>query len=282
PALKPWLDAWNKWVSPQYQSIVSARPPNWLPQGLGRAGAGGGTPPGPETLTDNVALGVVLVDGPAAAKLALSDFADVGLGVIHALDHLNRNAPASAKLIFFAEQRLLTLAVDPGTVPGPVAKATFQQDEDREKLWRDPALQAMGFRSGLAGIADYRNGLMAGPWWGGNPQKAIFALFTKYNTAISAYASFGRAVINLPQIDSYPGRNHIDRVIAHEICHLFEAQDEYTGCDPLTVSGPFNNINGNCIHNPLATLGQAPCLMAGTSDDLCGFTKAQVGWAPFP
>jgi hypothetical protein len=281
-AVQPWVQAWNKWVSPEYQQSIDARPANWAPQGLRRAAVGGGTPPAPETLTDKIALGVVLVDGPSAATLALADITDIGLGVIHAIEHLYRNAPASAKLVFFAEQKVLTLTVNPTSVPGPIASPTPEQLEDREKLWRDPALQAMGFHTGFAGVADYRNALMARPWWGGTPQKAIFALFTKYNTAISAYAFFGRAVINLPQIDTYPGRNHIDRVIAHEICHLFEAQDEYTGCDPFKLTGPFNTPNGNCIENPLMTIGQTPCLMAGNSDDVCGYTKAQVGWFPFP
>lgn len=282
PELQPWLHAWNILVSPGYQSALASRPATWLPLGLSRAAIGVAPPPAIPTLTGDIAIGLVLVDGPSGGHAALSliDHADIGLGVIHALEHLYRNAPRSTKLVFVVEQKWVKLTIDPATIPGVISHPTFQQQEDREKLWRDPALQALGYSAGFAGVDAYRAALRSRAWPAGAPQQAIIGFVTRYNTASNAYAAMGRWIVNLPQIDIYPGRNHIDRVFAHETCHLFGALDEYNGCNATLVSGPFGAFNGNCIHNPLATLGQAPCLMAGTSDDLCAWSKAHVGWSP--
>ena len=285
PVLQPWIDAWNKQFDPAYQASLAARPAKWLTTGNPPPGASGTPAPPTSTLDGTVAFGLVTVNGPAAAALSPSDVIDINLGVLNAIGHLTRNAPDAARLVFVIEWQPVTLVgvVDPLSIPGPIPNSTFDDQENPEKQWRDPALAAIGQPAGFPGVTNYRNALLGRTWWGGvHADKSIVGFVSRYNTAMSAYAAMGRLVVNLPQTDVFPGRIHIDRVVAHEMCHLFEAQDEYDGCAPFVMSGPFHAVNGNCISNPLATLGQAPCLMAGTSDDLCNWTKAHVGWQPFP
>jgi len=279
PSLQPWLTAWNRLFNPTFQTALSSRPKKWLAAGTPPA-APAAPPAGPtSTLDGTVAIGLVNVSGPGTAALTPADLVDIGFGLINAINHLTRNAPASAKLVFVVEQQTVTLSVNPATVPAPNGSNSSADIEAREKMWRDPALGAIGQPASFGGITAYRNALLGRTWWGGlHAGKSVVAFITRYNTSISAYAAFGRLVVNLPQTDTFPGRIHIDRVIAHEICHLFDAMDEYAPCNPLATAGPLHVPNGNCILNPLATIGQAPCLMAGTSDDLCTWSRSHLGW----
>jgi hypothetical protein len=70
-------------------------------------------------------------------------------------------------------------------------------------------------------------------------------------------------------------------IIAHEIFHLFNAPDEYSGVGTPCVScggtyGVYNIPNGNCAScaNPLQA-----CIMNQTSKTLCDYTRAMIGWS---
>lgn len=106
-------------------------------------------------------------------------------------------------------------------------------------------------------------------------------LLTKYNAAHFAYGTSGRLVVDLPHAKAgvAAGIDDLDRVIAHETCHLFEAPDEYGNCVALAAYGPFGAPNGNC---PNPVIAAVPCLMNGLSDTMCAWTKAHVGWNPLP
>jgi hypothetical protein len=228
-----------------------------------------------------VAVGVLTVDGPAEAQLQASEYLDITLSMLHAFDILYRNAPQSARLVFLVEHRRTAVSVPPFVVPAPVpGQTSWEQLENRERIWRDPALQSTGLAAGFAGFDQYRNQLMAKNWVVGSPQKAIVAVVTKYNTGWFAYAASGRFVVQLPWTASQVGPDNVDRVMAHEACHLFGGLDEYQPCSPLTTSGPFATPNGNCLVSPF--LPHVACLMGGESDDMCLWTKAHVGWQPFP
>jgi hypothetical protein len=283
PQARSWLEGWNQLRDPARQAAMSARAPTWLSTDvLCEIGAPAPPPAGAlPTLTATVAIGMLVVDGPAEAQLQPSDFLDITAAALHAFDILYRNAPPSAHLVFLAEQRRTALTLLPFIVPAPVpGQISWEQMESREHIWRDPALQALGLQPGFSGIDQYRNQLMTRSWATGPPQKAIVAVFTKYNTAWFAYAANGRFVLQLPWATSQVGPNNIDRVIAHEVSHLFGALDEYQPCSPASSSGPFGTLNANCVINPF--LPQAPCLMNGDSEDMCVWTKAHVGWQAFP
>jgi hypothetical protein len=287
PALLPWLEAWNKLFDPAYQHMLATRADRWLTSTArcDRAVSGSPLPAQTMTLTGDVAVGILTIDGPPGlAKLSLTDIADLTLSVLHAFDILCRNAPVAAKLVFMVEPKTVTLGVEPATVPPPLADPTgapFSEFELREAKWRDPALAALGLPAGFDGINKYRTNLVARAWPAGNPQKSIVLLLTNYNAVRFGYALNGQVVMQLSAARRGMTVTHLDRVIAHEICHLFNAPDEYGNCDPLQTFGPFGVFNGNCLSSPIATI-HTPCLMAGEADDMCGFSKAHVGWAPFP
>jgi hypothetical protein len=278
---QPWVAAWNRLFDPAYVNMLAARPANWL---TNAAICSIGPGPPPMTLTGDIAVGTALVSGPAgsATELSLGERTEICLAIIHGMDTLYRNAPGSAHLVFLSELKSVTLGPAVAPPAGPVVNPTPADYETREAPWRDAALQAMGFPAGFGGVNSYRNALLARPWPAGQPQNSIVAFFTKYPTAYVAYAAAGRLVCQLDYARADPGPAHFDRVFAHETCHLFEALDEYGTCDWSATRGPFNVMNGNCVNNPLALIGFSPCLMNGNSDDLCGWSKAQLGWAPFP
>jgi hypothetical protein len=281
---QPWLQAWNKRFDPTYVNMLATRPPRWFTSPVPCVGAVSLVAPPVQTmtLTGDIAVGIITVDGPAGstAKLSPSDLLDLTLAVSHGFDILYSNAPSAAKLVFMVEPRLVAINVDPATIPGAVADpatATAADYESRESKWRDPALAALGLPAGFDGINKYRSNLVARAWPTGTPQKSIVMLLTNFPTAHFAYAAGGRVTMHLAtaRASANVGPNNLDRVIAHETCHLFNAPDEYGGCSPLQTFGPFNVVNGNC-NNPLGS----PCLMNGQSDTMCVFTKAHVGWSP--
>jgi hypothetical protein len=284
PVLWPWLEAWNKLFDPAYQHMLATRAAQWLTSTAMCDRAVSGFPPPAQTmtLTGDVAVGILTIDGPGSAKLSLTDIADLTLSVLHGFDILYRNAPAAAKLVFMAEPRTVTLGVDPATVPPPLAdptNASFSEFELREAKWRDPALAALGLPAGFDGINKYRTNLVECAWPAGNPQKSIVMLLTNYNAVRFGYAANGRFVMQLSAARSGVTVTHLDRVIAHETCHLFNAPDEYGSCVPLQTFDPFSAPNGNCVNS---IIPHTPCLMAGETDDICAWSKAHVGWNPLP
>jgi hypothetical protein len=284
----PWIEAWNRLFDPAFLAKLEARAFKWLNTSTTcqTVNAIGPTLP-MMTLTGYIAVGILIIDGPvgSAAQITPSEFIDITLALTQGFEILYRNAPKSAKLVFVAEQHRVALTLDPTTVLGPVPDpntATFADYEAREALWRDPALQAIGLPPGFPGINAYRSNLLNRQWLVGAPQQSIVALVSKYSAALFAYAAFGRLLLQFDRASLIVQPENLDRVIAHEICHLFNAPDEYGNCNSLQTFGPFAAFNGNCLNNPLATIGHTPCLMAGEADDMCSFTKAHVGWTPFP
>lgn len=291
PNARPWLEAWNRLFDPNFVNMLANRPAKWLinPKPCSQPVSGFSPLPQTMTMVGNVAVGVVIVDGPPASTAQITPTDDLGiaLALAQGLDILNRNAPASAKLVFVAEVRRVKLLLDPFQIPlyaGPYPPA-FAEYETRESKWRDPALQTLGFPSGFDGINTYRANLVSRQWPGPGglvgAQRSIVWLITKYNTAHFAYAAAGRVVFQLTNGKGAVGSEDLDRVIAHETCHLFDAPDEYGSCNHLEPHGPFLAPNVNCVNNPIATI-RSSCLMFGDSDNMCGWTKAHVGWAPFP
>lgn len=166
PAAQPWLEAWNKRVDPAYRDALAGRDDEWLVDGAVdcRGALAAPAPPPKMTLVGDIAAGMIFVDGPAgsAAKMSATDVADLTLSVLHGFDILYANAPASAHLVFLVEPQTARIAVDPATMPPPLANpaaGSAADYEDREARWRDPALLAMGLPTGLPGIDKYRTQL---------------------------------------------------------------------------------------------------------------------------
>jgi hypothetical protein len=62
-------------------------------------------PPQMMTMTDTVAVGIVIVNGPlgSVAQISSSEDTDIAFALIYGFDILYRNAPATAKLVFVVE-----------------------------------------------------------------------------------------------------------------------------------------------------------------------------------
>lgn len=81
--------------------------------------------------------------------------------------------------------------------------------------------------------------------------------------------------------DSY-GIGYYAPVIAHEMGHIFYAQDEYaaSGCTPASYTGYLNIANSNCENGGSSNAG---CIMRGDigpyyTPAVCDYTRNMLGW----
>ncbi|WP_417914740.1 hypothetical protein [Candidatus Electronema sp. JM] len=73
------------------------------------------------------------------------------------------------------------------------------------------------------------------------------------------------------------GPDNINKVFAHESCHIFGAADEYGSCVCGSVSGHLSVPNSNCV-NCFPPGAQIPCLMNANTLAMCEFSRRQIGW----
>lgn len=135
----------------------------------------------------------------------------------------------------------------------------------------------------LAGMERYRRDMRAT----NGSSHAVVILVTPYANEWFAYASlpnFPTHRITLANRNNWGGWGivTIDAIIAHEMCHLFGAADEYAGSRGTPCSscgGAFgaNKIpNGNCAS---CAHPHQDCLMDQNTLSLCGYTQGHIGWA---
>ncbi len=262
-------------------------------------------------LVGNVAVGIIVVDGKDGSEAAFTDRErlNVAVEVGKAFDILYRlkDSTTAGKtrvpLFFLARIDKVKLDLDPTTLAAPATQAAFvntsAEYEKREAPWRDPALTALGLPTGQDGINKHISNLMAGSAWpyGPTPDAAYVVFVTKYMANWMAYASasMGRLTLCYPWLaDVTPanadgtgaykntggkgwGDQNIDRVLAHESCHIFGAPDEYlkSKCSTTAKFGHLSVENSNCeVSNPASV----DCLMKGNTENMCGATPAHLGW----
>jgi len=75
------------------------------------------------------------------------------------------------------------------------------------------------------------------------------------------------------------GPVNIDRVFAHETCHIFGAPDEYreSGCECGGRFGADGWPNDNCENG--ATNGGVPCIMRANDWAMCDCTRHHLGYS---
>jgi hypothetical protein len=143
-----------------------------------------------------------------------------------------------------------------------------------EARFRDPALAALGFSPGAAGLDEYITFLLETL----AVERAFCALFTKYPVAHFAYADLGgpRLVMHFDNDDWGP--ENIDRVFAHETGHIFGAPDEYAArrCNCDGSWGTSRGPNSNCAI--CAPGGGVACIMRENDWALCAATPGHLGW----
>jgi hypothetical protein len=214
-------------------------------------------------LIGSVAVGLVLVEGPTGdLQFSQAERTKVVAEVQEGLTWLAQQEPR-ANITWTYDIRTVRISLQPDP--------SLTGFEPREKLWRDPAMQQLGFSPDFQGVIDYvallRSNL--GTNWG------YVAFFTKYPLAHFAYASKPRLVMSFAN-DGW-GLDNIDRVFTHETGHLFGCPDEYrvSGCNCQSLFGFLQERNGNCRS---CAVPFQPCLMEANTPALCSFTRIHFGW----
>jgi hypothetical protein len=214
-------------------------------------------------LTDSVAVGIIIVEGPTAAlEFSDEDRIKVVAEVQNGLSWLGaQNSSGGVKWVYDIQIVTLTTEPDPGSL-------------SLEALWRDPAMSQLGFGTGMAAVNSYVQKLRAdfGTRW------AYCAFFTKYPVPHFAYASIGGPRLVMHFGNDGWGPDNIDRVFAHETGHIFGAPDEYasSNCNCGGSWGFFNKPNENCA--TCVSGGGVDCLMRANSWAMCGVTPWHLGF----
>ncbi len=226
--------------------------------------------PTSERLTDSVAVGLIIVEGPGAdLKFSDAERQKVVAEVQNGLSWLGaKSLPDGVRWVY--DIHIVTLTVQPGS-----GNLSFGQ---KEALWRDPAMADLGYGPGLTGVQDYINKLRTqkGTKW------SYCAFFTKYPLGHFAYASLGGPRLVMAYENDGWGPDNIDRVFAHETGHIFNAPDEYaaSNCDCGGQWGYYKKPNGNCAN--CAPGGGVDCLMKGNSWAMCSYTPYHLGFHALP
>ena len=161
-------------------------------------------------------------------------------------------------------------AVYAGTNGYSVQSATDNPYEIMERPWRDAALAQLGFAGGETGCEAYAAELRSdkGTNW------SYVAFFTKYPLNHFAYQTGVRLIMNYDN-DGW-GPSQINKVFAHESCHVFGALDEYaSACTCGSLGGKFQVPNNNCVN---CSGPHDSCIMDANSLDMCQWTRGQIGW----
>lgn len=280
------LDAFNMRRSQSYARAKAARPHDGADWDSGRAeapacgditaahaaraervrtGEAQGRAETSARLDGSVAVGIVIVEGPTdALKFTEAERTKVVAEVQNGLGWLGGQNPAGVSWVY--DIRVVTLDVAPG--------AADLGSEQKEALWRDPAMAKLGFGAGLGGVTQYVESLRGRlrTKWG------YCAFFTKYPIYHFAYASIGGPRVVMDYANDGWGPDNIDRVFAHETGHIFGAPDEYaaSGCDCGGSWGAHGKPNLNCAN--CAPSGGVDCLMKQNSWAMCPHTPYHLGF----
>lgn len=257
----------KRWDAPGFQPPAHDDDPDDGPDGGvdGAPTAEGALPhstgtPTSRYMTGSIAVGVVVVSGPTT-ELTFSpeEHLQVLSEVEEGLNFL-ANLEPRAKISFVYDVHLQTVDV----APGPTT--TY---ESAEAPFRDAALAQMGFPASRSGSRQYVQDLRAkkGTDW------AYVVYFTKYPLHHFAYASGERTTMHFDN-DGW-GSEAINRVFAHESCHIFGAADEYGSCSCGGSHGELGVPNDNCRN---CAGDQEPCLMNGNTLQMCEWSRRQIGW----
>lgn len=214
-------------------------------------------------LRGRIAVGVILVGGPGP-DLTLDEDAQVAAvaQIEHGLSWLGTINPTS-NITWAYDIRPIEIDVPPdGTLYGY---------EPLEAHWRDPALVAMGYQPGFPGVDDYVADLVRDL----ETTSGFCAFITRYPTKHFAYASIGGPrIVQQYENGDWTSAN-IDRVFAHEACHIFGAPDEYGECDCEGVWGTSGAPNSNCVN--CAEHGGDECIMRSNAWAMCPATQGHLG-----
>lgn len=216
-------------------------------------------------LIGSVAIGVIIVSG-SYAPLAFSDDDKIKVlaETMQGLKFLVHAEPlANISFVYNIHSVMVTALPD----------ESCNDFNSCEEIWRDPALNELGYPAGMQGCREFAAGLknINDTNW------SFLAFFTKYRLYHWAYA--GSVRLCMEYFNNWRQDNiNIYAVIAHEVCHIFGAADEYANevgqcsCDK---SGYLKIPNKNCVKCG----DHVPCLMDEGTLRLCPWSRLQLGWS---
>ena len=221
-------------------------------------------------LTGRIGVGVLVVSGPGNLKITAAEEQGIVSQIQNGLGWLAAQSPAKdVTFVYNNDFETVSVADNPHG-------AGF---EACEQPWRDAALAQLGFASGSTGLAAYIAALKSRL----NVSQSYIAIFTKYSLFHFAYAHPGAVPYTVMNYwnDGW-GVPFMDRVFAHETCHIFGAPDEYSlsGCNCGGAWGMFGVPNINC--ESCAPDGGKECIMRQNTLAMCSATPYHVGFNGLP
>ena len=215
-------------------------------------------------LIGRVAVGVVFVDSTISAyAITNTEKSKIISEISEGLNMLSSFEPRANIQWFYDYKRpQITL---------PASSFTASNQDSWEDLWRNAALQKMGYAASFDGMVAYANKIKTD-----NAAGWAYTIFvTKYPKVWFAY-EWGNHIVMDFAVDGW-GIDSFNLVVAHETGHVFGCPDEYasSGCNCTQLGGRYQIANGNC--QPCAT-NFVPCLMCSNSQAVCDYTRGHLGW----
>jgi hypothetical protein len=215
-------------------------------------------------LVGRIAVGLVWVDSTVAQfQITDQEKGKVLSETIEGLNMLSSFEPGAGIQWFYDFKRpKISLTAN---------QFTAANQNSHEDLWRNAAMQAMGYSASLSGMNDYINDIKAS-----NNADWAYAIFvTKYPSFWFAYY-WGNHVVMDFAVDGW-GIDNFSRVVAHETGHVFGCPDEYSSsnCSCTALAGRYRIPNGNC---ELCASPFVQCLMAHNTEAVCDYTRGHLGW----
>lgn len=167
----------------------------------------------------------------------------------------------------------------------PISRSTSS-----ECLWINQIMQNVGFYSGWdcqTNVDDFNTYYQS--YYGKNSFFSIFVVDSyndsdgAFTNGYFAYAYLGGPYLIMTYDNDGWGIDYMDRVLSHEIGHIYHACDEYYSPGYATCScdcsdNPWMTANNNC-EKPSGCGADETCLMKdGYSTATCYWTMGQVGW----
>lgn len=211
-------------------------------------------------MVGSIAVGVMIVSGTQADLVFSSDEQRQIIQEVQEGLNFLANAEPRANITFVYDIQLVTVSAAPGST------ADY---ESAEAPWRNAALAQLGFPASRAGSVHYVQNLRSSR----RTDWAYVGYFTKYPLHHFAYAVAEKVTMHYGN-DGW-GSDQINRVFAHETCHIFGAADEYGNCACGGSHGELGFPNNNCVK---CTGTHVPCLMEANVLDLCQWSRGQIGW----
>jgi hypothetical protein len=215
-------------------------------------------------LVGRIAVGVVYVDSTVSQfQITDQEKLKVTSETIEGLNMLSGFEPR-ANIQWFYDFKRPRISL-------PASQFTSANQDSWEDLWRDAAMQAMGYNGSLNGMNAYINDIKAK----NNAAWAYAVFVTKYPGFWFAY-QWGNHVVMDFTVDNW-GIDNFSRVVAHETGHVFGCPDEYSSsqCTCTALAGRYQIANGNC---ELCAAPFVPCLMAHNTEAVCDYTRGHLGW----